>query len=286
MKISGHTKVIAIFGDPVEHTLSPAMHNAAFDALGMDCVYVPFHVRPNGLKGAVSGLRAMGFAGANITVPHKERVIEFLDEVDEEARLLGAVNTIVNRGGILTGYNTDGRGFVKSLKDDAKFDPKGKKAFICGAGGAARGIAFALVNAGSGPVFLYDVDGPKRDKLVLDLNTALKKDAARAEPLDADFIRSCALVINATPIGMHEGDPLPFPADSFKKGQMFYDVIYNPPKTAAMAAAEGAGARVLNGLGMLLHQGVIAFEHWFDVTPPAEAMREALKLGLGSIKKN
>ncbi len=280
MKISGHTRVVAIFGDPVEHTLSPAMHNAAFGALGMDCVYAPFHVRSNGLKGAVSGLRAMGFAGANITVPHKEHVIEFLDEVDEEARLLGAVNTIVNKGGILTGYNTDGRGFVKSLKDDARFDPKGKKVFILGAGGAARGIAFALVNAGAGPVFLYDVDGPKRDKLVLDLNTALKKDAARAEPLDPDFISSCALVINATPLGMREGDPAPFPADSFKKGQMFCDIIYNPPKTAAMAAAEGAGARVLNGLGMLLHQGVIAFEHWFGVAPPVEVMRDALKQGL------
>ncbi len=280
MKISGHTKVIAIFGDPVEHTLSPAMHNAAFAARGMDCGYVPFHVRPNGLRGAVSGLRAMGFVGANITVPHKERVIEFLDEVDEEARLLGAVNTIVNRGGILTGYNTDGRGFVKSLKDDAKFDPKGKKVFVCGAGGAARGIAFALVNAGSGPVFLYDVDGPKRDKLVLDLNTALKKDAARAQSLDPDFIRSCSLVINATPLGMRGDDPLPMSANAFTKGQLFYDVIYNPPKTAAMAAAESSGARALNGLGMLLYQGVIAFEHWLGVLPPVEVMREALKKGL------
>jgi shikimate dehydrogenase len=284
MKISGHTKVIAIFGDPVEHTLSPAMHNAAFAALGLDCVYVPFHVRPNGLKDAVLGLRAMGLKGANITVPHKERVVEFLDELDDEAKLLGAVNTIVNRDGVLKGFNTDGRGFVKSLKDDAKFDPKEKKVFICGSGGAARGIAFALIKAGAGTVSLYDVDGPKRDKLVQDLNTSLGKDAARAMPLDQDFIRSCELIVNATPLGMQGGDPLPIPAGAFGKGQFFCDIVYNPPKTAVMTAAEKAGAKVSNGLGMLLYQGVIAFEHWLGVLPPVEVMREALEKGL-KVKK-
>jgi shikimate dehydrogenase len=284
MKISGHTKVIAIFGDPIEHTLSPAMHNAAFAALGMNCVYVPFHVRPNGLKDAVAGLRAMGFAGANITVPHKERVMGLLDEVDDEAMLLGAVNTIVNRDGVLKGYNTDGRGFVKSLKEDAKFAPEEKKVFICGAGGAARGIAFALVNSGAGPIFLYDVDGLKRDKLVQDLNSAFNKDAARAVPMDQDFILSCELIVNATPLGMREGDPLPIPPGAFCKGQFFYDIVYNPPKTAAMSAAEKAGARISNGLGMLLYQGVIAFEHWLGVLPPVEVMREALEKGL-NVKK-
>ena len=135
--ITGKTKVIAIFGDPIEHTMSPAMHNAAFAELGMDCVYVPFHVKPESLASAVAGIRAMGIAGANITVPHKERVLEFLDEVDEEAGRLDAVNTIVNTDGVLKGYNTDGRGFVMSLKEDAKFNPEKRRVFICGSGGAA-----------------------------------------------------------------------------------------------------------------------------------------------------
>jgi shikimate dehydrogenase len=275
-QISGHTKVIAIFGDPIEHTLSPAMHNAAFAAMGLDYVYVPFHVRPDNLGAAVDGIRAMGIAGANITVPHKERVIEYLDSVDDEAKRLGAVNTIVNKDGVLTGYNTDGGGFIMSLKEDAGFDPKMKRVYVCGSGGAARGICFALAQAGAGRIYLYDIDGPKLARLVMDINSAFSGEVARSAALDPDFIRGADLVVNATPLGMRESDPMPMPEGSFRPGQVIYDIVYNPPRTKTLKAAEAAGAKAVNGLGMLLYQGVLAFEHWLGKTPPAGVMKAAL----------
>jgi len=276
MNISGHTKVVAIFGDPIEHTKSPGMHNSAFAEMGIDAVYVPFHVRPESLGPAVAGLRAMGFMGANITVPHKERVMEFLDEVDDEARKMGAVNTIVNRGGRLTGYNTDGRGFIRSLKEEAGFDPAMKRVFVCGAGGAGRGIGFALAFAGVKRLYFFDVDEPKRDKLVMDINSAAGREVARPSIMDPDFIRAGDLAVNASPLGMHEGDPLPMPAASFRPGQVVYDVVYNPAETVLLKAARSAGAKAVNGLGMLLYQGVLAYEIWTGRTPPAEIMRRAL----------
>lgn len=281
MTISGKTKFIVIFGDPVEHTLSPAMHNAAFAELGLDYAYIPFHVKPEDLSSAVRGIKAMGIAGANITVPHKERVLEFLDDVDDEAKRLGAVNTIVNRDGKLIGYNTDGRGFVRSLKEDAALDPALKKVYMCGSGGAARGIGFALAAAGVRRVYLYDVDIAKMDRLIADLNSGAGRDVARPSKPDPDFIRSCDLVVNATPLGMHKGDPAPMPPDSFRVGQVVYDIIYNPPQTETLRSAVYGGAKAVNGLGMLLYQGVIAFEHWLGVSPPVETMKKALIDGLG-----
>ncbi|HLB25517.1 MAG TPA: shikimate dehydrogenase [Nitrospirota bacterium] len=276
MNISGKTKVIAIFGDPIEHTLSPAMHNAAFEAMGLAYAYIPFHIKPEGLGNAVRAIRSLGIVGANITVPHKERVMEFLDEVDPEAKRLGAVNTVVNKDGKLTGFNTDGRGFVRSLKEDAGFEPRMKRVFVCGSGGAARGICFALAGAGVRRIYLYDIDAPKRDRLVADINSAFGRDAARPSEPVPDFVRAADLVVNATPLGMRESDPLPLPEDSFRPGQVFYDIVYNPARTRAVAAAEAAGAKAANGLGMLLWQGVLAFEHWLGRTPPADIMRQAL----------
>jgi len=276
MEINGKTKIIAIFGDPVEHTKSPAMHNAAFDEMGMDYRYVPFHVRPESLGAAVQGIRALGIAGANITVPHKERAMEFLDDVDDEASRMGAVNTIVNRDGRLTGYNTDGRGFVHSLKEDAGFDPASKRVFLCGAGGAARGLGFALAAAGVRRIYIFDIDGPKRDRLVMDINSGFGREVARPSVLEPDFIRGADLAVNSTPLGMHESDPLPMPENSFRAGQVVYDIVYNPAKTKTLMAAEAAGARAVNGLGMLLYQGVFAFEHWTGRTPPVDVMKRAL----------
>lgn len=282
MEISGRTKLICIFGDPVEHSLSPAMHNAAFKKMKLDYAYVAFHVKPRGLGKAVRALKALNFAGANITVPHKERVMQYLDEIDEDAQKLGAVNTIVNRDGRLIGYNTDGRGFVKSLNEEAGFDPAKKKVYMCGAGGAARGIGYALAKAGVGRLYLYDVDGPKLDRMTMDINNIAGRLFVRPAIMDPDFIRSCDLVINATPLGMKETDPLPLARECFRPGQVFYDIIYNPAKTKCVKVAEGAGAKAVNGLGMLLYQGVFAFEHWLGQTPPADVMRRALmdKLGL------
>lgn len=282
MEITGRTRLVAIFGDPVEHTMSPAMHNTAFTELGMDCAYVPFHITPGRLGEAVRALKVLGIVGANITVPHKERVMEFLDDVDDEAAKIGAVNTIVNDDGRLVGYNTDGRGFVMSLKEDAGFDPKSKRVFMCGAGGAARGICFALAAAGTRRIYLYDVDEQRADRLVMELNSALGRQLARPSVMDPDFIRGADLVVNATPLGMHATDPLPIPENSFRSGQTVYDIVYNPAETKTLKAARAAGATGVNGLGMLLYQGVLAFEHWFGVTPPAPSMKKALDERLSS----
>jgi shikimate dehydrogenase len=219
----------------------------------------------------------MEMAGANITVPHKERVMEFLDEVDEEAKALGAVNTVVNRDGRLIGYNTDGRGFIQSLKEDAGFEPSQKRVFVCGAGGAARAIVFSLVRAGARRVYLYDIDGHRCDRLVADVNSAAGREATRTAALDAAFIRGAELVVNATPLGMRPDDPMPMPDGSFRAGQVVYDIIYNPAVTSTMDAARRAGAKAVNGLGMLLYQGVLAFWHWTGTMPPAEVMRGALE---------
>jgi len=276
MEISGRTRFVAIFGDPVEHTLSPAMHNTAFSELGMEYAYIAFHVTPGGLGEAVRAIRSLGFAGANITVPHKERVMEFLDDVDDEAARMGAVNTIVNDNGRLSGYNTDGRGFIMSLREDGGFDPASRRVFVCGAGGASRGVCFALASAGVRRIYLYDVDGPRMERLVMEANSAFGRDFVRPSILDPDFIRGADLVVNATPLGMRESDPLPMPEGSFRAGQVVYDVVYNPAETKTLKAARSAGAKGVNGLGMLLYQGVLAFEHWFGRTPPAESMKRAL----------
>ena len=276
MNISGKTKVVAIFGDPIGHTLSPAMHNAAFAASGLDFIYVPFNVKPDSLGDAIKGIRAMGFAGANITVPHKEAVIKYLDAVDAEAKLVGAVNTIVNRGGVLSGYNTDGRGFVRAAAEGVGFEPSGKRVFICGAGGAARGVGFALAAAGAKEIIFSDIDAVRRDRLVADINAAYPGTAVSGGA-DAGTIRDADLAVNATPRGMKASDGSPMPDGSFRAGQAFADLVYNPPKTNAMDAAQAAGAKVMNGLGMLLWQGALAYELWTGAAPDMSAMKEAVK---------
>ena len=168
MKISGKTKVLGLFGYPVEHSLSPAMHNAAFEELGLDCCYVTFPVRPEFLRDAIKAVKALNLAGVNVTVPHKEKVIPFLDEVNREASFIGAVNTIANKNGKLTGYNTDGRGFMKSLSE-AHISVNKKNVLILGAGGASRAIGYYLCQ-GASRLFLYDIDKKKAEKLIRDLN--------------------------------------------------------------------------------------------------------------------
>ncbi|HBH62216.1 MAG TPA: shikimate dehydrogenase [Nitrospiraceae bacterium] len=269
MVVSGKTKIAGIFGYPIEHTLSPLMHNAAFKALNLDICYVPFKVLPEALPDAVRAIRSLHMLGVNITVPHKERVLPLLDNVHEEASFIGAVNTVTNANGMLTGYNTDGRGFLSSLTEEG-ISIEGKNIFIIGAGGASRAVSYYLSEKASA-LALFDTDRPKAQKLVNDLsqirsNVCLVKDMENMLPPD--------IVINATPLGLKPEDPLPFNPDLITSDMVICDLVYK--KTELLKEAECRRAKIIDGSGMLLWQGVLAFELWTGMKAPVDIMRNML----------
>jgi shikimate dehydrogenase len=269
LKIVGTTKIVALLGYPVGHSLSPGMHNAAFEHLGLDYCYVAFPVRPDALGEAVGAIRALNMAGANITVPHKENAVKFLDEVDKEASFIGAVNTVVNSDGRLKGYNTDGRGFMRSLSDEG-ITLEGKKVLIIGTGGASRAIGY-YISKTADALLLYDIDGAKARRLRDDLlkirnNISLLPNIEDAGGMD--------IIINATPLGLKETDPLPLDLSKINPSQTIGDLIYK--ETRLLKEAGAKGCETFNGLGMLLWQGVFAFELWTGIAPPHGIMRKAL----------
>ncbi len=269
MKISGKTRVVGLFGYPVEHSLSPAMHNAAFDYLNLDYCYVTFSVRPDLLRDAVNSVKALNLRGVNVTVPHKEKVIPFLDEINEEASFIGAVNTILNSEGALIGHNTDGRGFMESLSE-ADIPTEGKNALIIGAGGASRAISYYLSKK-TGRLDIFDIDTDKADRLVKDLS-ALRSNVSRRKGLDS--LEGVDIIVNATPLGLKETDPYPVNVSLITGRMTVCDLIYR--ETPLLQAAAEKGSKTLSGLGMLLHQGVLAFELWTGIKPPVNVMRSAL----------
>jgi len=275
--ISGRTKIFGIFGYPVEHTFSPGMHNAAFKKLGMDACYVPFAVPPEKLQDAVRAVIPLGLRGVNVTVPHKERVLACLDELSEEARLIGAVNTIEVRDGRLIGHNTDGRGFIRSLREHGGLDAKGKKFLFIGSGGAARAVSFSLALAGAAELVFRDLDIRKAELLAGDIREktgvpaiTIEQEMLARHAADADCL------INATPLGLKKKDPLPIQKEFIQRKHLVCDLVYNPPETALLKMAAKRGARRLPGLGMLFSQGVIAFEIWTGKSAPALVMKNAL----------
>jgi shikimate dehydrogenase len=281
MKITGTTKIYGIFGCPVTHTASPAMHNAAFAKLGLDCAYCPFEVAPEKIAHAAEGIRAMKLQGVNITVPHKEKILKSLDELSPEAAVIGAVNTIVNKNGKLIGYNTDGVGFLRSLEKDGRVQIKGKKMVLFGAGGAGRAVAIQSLLVGLKDVVIVDVIDKKARDLAKHINSKIRGLRARTIPAVTDIINEVIpfadIIVHATPIGMKPADPLPFDTSCLHKGQIVYDLIYNPPQTKLLRTARKKGCRTFNGLGMLLHQGCKAFEIWTGVAAPVAVMDKALK---------
>ncbi|GAB4325205.1 MAG: shikimate dehydrogenase [Candidatus Sumerlaeia bacterium] len=284
--ISGHTTVVGIIGWPVAHSLSPAMHNAAFAAAALDYCYVPLPVPPDRLKDAVAGLRAMGLRGVNVTVPHKQAVIPFLDELSGPARLLGAVNTIVNDEGMLRGENTDGFGFMASLREETGFEARGTNCAVIGTGGAGRALAFTLALEGAARLVL--VNRPKswaeavaremKDKAdeLPDAIPQLSVHDLDEPDLPARLV-NCDLIVNSTSLGMHEGDPSALPAEAFPPGAIVCDIVYTQPETLFSRLARERGCRTVHGLGMLLHQGARAFELWTGQKPDVEVMRSVLK---------
>lgn len=270
MKIDAKTKLVALLGHPVGHSFSPLMHNAAFEKLGLNYRYVAFDVKPDNLKEAIAGVRALGLVGVNVTVPHKENVIQYLDAVSSEASFIGAVNTVVNDNGSLKGYNTDGRGFMRSLEEEG-ISVEGSKILICGSGGAARAIGYYLSEKAS-QVSLFDVVREKAEALSEALskrgNVACVKSVAEA-------LGKADIIINATPLGLKEDDPLPFDLSAVGPDKIVGDLIYR--ETPLLKEAASKGCKVFNGLGMLIWQGALAFELWTGEPPPYEIMRKTLE---------
>ena len=285
--------MVGIMGWPVEHTLSPRMHNAAFEALGLNYAYVPLPVAPDRVQDAIRGLAALGFVGANVTVPHKSAILPYLDELSPVARAIGAVNTLVVRpdGTTLVGDNTDAYGFMMDLAEAgwSAGSPSGCRALVIGAGGAARAVTYGLLEGGAA-VAVANRSFEKAVELCKAIGGALKSaDPAAPARLSAHrFPEELAalapgadLIVNATRLGLHPGDdPLPWdPAVPFRSGQMVYDLVpvARPAgQTPFLVLAASSGARVRGGLGMLVHQGARAFEMWTGVRAPVELMREAL----------
>lgn len=281
MDISGRTKVCGIIGDPVEHTMSPAMHNAAFKKLELDFVYLPWAVKPERLKEAVAGLRALGVAGFNVTIPHKVAVLPLLDSLDPLAQKIGAVNTIVNIDGELRGFNTDAEGFYQALLEHA-VNPAGQKAVVLGAGGASRAVSYILARMGVLLTIVCRQGGLSR---AADISSMVKADfGTEVTIMDdgkmADALHNTRLVVNTTSVGM---SPLagvsPVPAALLDGVPAVFDIVYNPMQTLLLKDAKKAGAKTIGGVDMLAWQGALAFEKWTGRKAPLELMRrEAVRM--------
>jgi len=274
--ISGTTKICALIGDPVEHTMSPVMHNAAFQKMGLDYLYLPFRVRPKQLPQAVAGLKALNVAGFNVTIPHKVAVLPLLDGLDPLAEKIGAVNTVVNNNGELRGYNTDAEGFLRALLEHG-IKPQGRNVVVLGAGGAARAIAYILAEKGARLTILnrqQELDWAENiAQLILD---ELHQEVKVFELGDiANALPGASLLVNATSVGMSPADNAsPVPAGLLAKVPAVFDVVYNPLKTKLLSEAAAAGAQTISGVDMLAWQGALAFEKWTGKTAPIDLMRE------------
>jgi shikimate dehydrogenase len=272
VRIAGTTRIVGVIGWPVDHSLSPAIHNAGFAAAERDWVYVPLAVPPDRLVPAIEGLAPLGFAGANVTMPHKTEAAELIGDLTEDARLLRAVNTIVVNGDDLQGHNTDAPGFTRFLERDVGFDPAGKTALLFGAGGAARACALALARTGIARLTVVArneaTTGGIRviaTKAGVPLDVIAPKDAAD---------RRFDLVVNATPVG-RDPEPEHVALPGFAEGDVVVDLLYDPPATALQQRAKEAGARAFGGLGHLLEQAAMSFELWTGTPAPLEVMSAA-----------
>ena len=284
MQIDGKTKIYGLFGEPVEHTASPAMHNAAFEKLSLNAVYLAFRVKPSEIKQALKGIASLNFSGINLTIPHKQICLPYLDRVDRQARLIGAANTIVARGGRLLGYNTDAPGFLKSLKQDLGQTPKGKSVFLLGAGGAGRAVAIALAKNRAKEIILADLVLGRSRQLAINLKTHfphLPVKTLNLKKIGESDLAGVDLLINATPVGMRLADPLPVNPGFLHPGISVYDLVYNISPTRLVRTARRRGLKAVNGLGMLVWQAALAFELWTGRKPPVELMRRELEKQIG-----
>lgn len=280
MNLSGKSQVVGIFGDPVSHSLSPVMQNAAIKACGLDAVYVPFHVTGARLCDAVSGLRAMNLRGVNLTIPHKEAACSLVDVLDAQASLIGAINTIVNDNGLLKGFNTDATGFLKALKTELSFDPRGKRVLLLGAGGACRAALVALSQAGATWIGVANRTRARAQSLLDELSPQLSGTtfaeyqlaASLSDQLDAPL----DLLVNTSAVGLQGGGFGFDPSGLVGPGGAVYDMVYAKAPTELLINASQKGLQGADGLSMLAAQGEEAFRLWFGCDPPARLMSDSL----------
>ncbi len=282
--LPGKTALCGIIGDPIEHSLSPAMHNAAFRKMGMDYLYLPFKVSKEELGSFVAGIRVLKVRGLNVTIPHKVAVLPFLDRLDPLAQKIGAVNTIVNDDGCLTGYNTDAGGFLQALRERG-IEPKDKRVVVLGAGGASRAVSFSLAEQGSHLVILNRASGiAGARELAGSLSQAFGSTVA-ALALTRQNLRKALepadILVNTTSVGMSPAiDQTPVDADLLRPNLIVYDIIYNPVKTRLLREAETKGANTISGIDMLVGQGALAFEKWTGRQAPTALMKAVITKAL------
>lgn len=276
---TGKTKNLGLIGWPVAHSLSPCMQNTAIEEAGLDYAYVALPVAPEGLKSALEGLKALGFSGVNVTIPHKVTVMPLLDEVDENARMIGAVNTIVFEAGRAKGYNTDAAGFTRGLKDNG-FDAAGKKSVLLGAGGAARAVIWGLIREGIADLVIGARNPEKAEALAKIFASYIKIRVYDWNgQLFAQELKAADLLVNATPLGMspHLESAPPVAWTKLQKQALVYDLIYNPVQTRFLKSAAEYGHQTVNGEKMLVGQGAASFKLWTKIEPDAAAMLNALR---------
>lgn len=277
MKIKGSTNIVGLIGHPVEHSFSPPMHNAAFDALGMDYAYVAFDVDPNNLKSAIEGAQSLNIKGLNVTIPHKVNVMQYLDGLDEVARLIGAVNTIDFKN--LKGYNTDGIGAVKAIEEVTSI--KNKNVVVAGAGGASRAISFYIAKYGAESLTILNRNEAKAESLASDVSDSglIGEVASDSINLIDNYMENADVLIDTTPLGMHPNindEPI-VKADKMDEDLVVFDAVYNPNETVLLKEAIKANAKPVYGIKMLLYQGVESFKIWTGKTAPVDVMEKALK---------
>jgi shikimate dehydrogenase len=282
LHVRATTKVYGIFGHPVSHSLSPIMHNAAFRKLNLDCVYVAFDIHPSNLESATHAIKSMGISGVNVTIPHKERIISFLDATAPEVALTGAVNTVKNEDGKLTGYNTDVEGFLMAIKEDLGVTPKGLRIFLLGAGGAARAVLTGLCMTGASEIYLINRTLDKANALASEFKTSYKGISIEPYALEDTgsverSLRTADLLINASSAGMEGVGSTNLQLELLPKSSLVYDLVYKPRETALLNKAKEFGLKSAGGISMLLYQGAKSFEIWTGKVAPVDEMRRAIE---------
>jgi shikimate dehydrogenase len=281
--INAATRLCAVLGSPIRHSASPAMHNAAFAALGLNWRYLAFEVDPKNLRAAIACARAMNFAGLNLTVPHKLLAVDMVDKLDVSAKVWGAVNTIRFDERGATGFNTDADAIVTSLRDDLQVELRGAKVLLLGAGGAGRTAALKLAAENVAELFLVNRTASKAEEIAGEIKRQFPsvKVSVGYPKTEVD------LLLNATSLGLKSGDGSPLDEKQFslKQAAAAYDMIYQPAETKFLTAAKAAGCRVANGIGMLVHQGAKAFEIWTGKSAPVDVMRRAVEQSVYGLAK-
>ncbi|MDP8213735.1 MAG: shikimate dehydrogenase [Candidatus Euphemobacter frigidus] len=278
------TTLTGLFGWPVLHSISPLIHNAAFTSAGLNWIYRAFGVEPENLESAFMDFRMRRGKGLNITIPHKQAVMDLLDELSEEARLIGAVNTVLFQERRALGYNTDGAGFIRALKEEKRFSPKGKHVCLIGAGGAGRAVAVTATREGADRVSISDLAPDRARELSEWVNRKFGPGRAGVfqvgSPEGDEIIAGADLVVDATPLGLNPDDPLSFDPSLLSASALVMDLVYNPPETPLLKAVRARGVGGINGLGMLVHQAAAAWEIWTGREPPLQVMKEAAQQAL------